>query len=808
MSAHLFPALLLTMIALPSISFGQNGTGTAATTVAATPTSVTVGGTVGLTASVQANSVSAGKAVTKPTGSITFLDGSTPLNTAPISLAPGGYSSATFPQTFGTPNTALTQQEVSSLAIGELTGDLNGDGIPDLLVYHYEPPYSVQTFISNGKGGYTAGAVQTFNFPITAFYPNVTNVPQLIDVNGDGKLDLLCGLLVAYGNGDGTFAAAVPVSFLSSGFVTSYAADLNGDGKTDILAVDSFPNIPLNDGPVQFALTVFLNQGAGSFTSAGTFPVTAQLTNNAGFAALNFFPPVFVDLNGDGKLDLITQTQAIAATNIGGDAVVDALLNNGDGTFGSFIPASVPDPPHNTGGTTAYGAASGDVNGDGKQDLVLTLADGVGNLDAIILLGNGDGGFQSPLYLTLATGPAYSPLYQETPAVVVQDFNLDGKQDLIFGDGHLALGNGDGTFTLSSPLFPAQVMGDTTTFGAFPLVPITLSGNLVPSLVFFLPAVTPPTASVFTPLTSSSATLSVTSLGAGAHTITAQYSGDADYATDTSAGVAVTVSQATSTTAVTSSANPSFAGQSVTLTASVASSGPTPTGNIIFTSGSTTLGTVALSGGSAAYTTTSLTSAGTQTITATYSGDANTQASSATINQVINAAFTPAPASGGGATLTVKSGQTVITPISVTGATGFSGQVALACSGLPAGAACSFTPATVAVSGTKPATSSLTVNTGASAAAAALAVQEIGTGVHRVAYGFTFGSFLFLGVIRRRGRNTWALFGCLLLLCSLGLTACGGNSTPSGTAPGTYNFTVTATSGSLKASSNLTLNVQ
>jgi len=77
MRAHLFPALLLTMIALPSISSGQNGTGTAATTVAATPTSVTVGGTVGLTASVQANSVSAGKAVTKPIGSITFLDGST-----------------------------------------------------------------------------------------------------------------------------------------------------------------------------------------------------------------------------------------------------------------------------------------------------------------------------------------------------------------------------------------------------------------------------------------------------------------------------------------------------------------------------------------------------------------------------------------------------------------------------------------------------------------------------------------------------------------------------------------------------------
>jgi hypothetical protein len=805
MRGHLFSALLLTMIALPGVSHGQNGTGVATTTVTATPASITVGGAVGLTASVQANSVSAGKAVTKPTGSITFLDGSTPLNAAPISLVPGGYSSATFSQTFGTPNTALTQG--SSLATGQLTGDLNGDGVPDLLVYHYEPPYSVQTFISSGKSGYSAGAVQTFNFPVNAKYPNVTNVPQLIDVNGDGKLDLLCGLVTAYGNGDGTFAAAVPVPFLSSGFVTSYADDLNGDGKTDILAVDAFPNFPLNPGPLQFAVTVFLNQGAGSFISSGSFPVTTQLPEDPDLAGLNFFAPTFVDLNGDGKLDLITQTQLVVATQLGGDPVVSALLNNGNGTFGTFMPVNVPDPPNTLGTVSAYGAGSGDINGDGKQDLILTIVDLLGNLDAITLLGNGDGSFQSPLYLTLATTPSGEAEYYETPLVVVQDFDLNGKMDLIFGDGQLALGNGDGTFTLSSPLFPAQLLGETTTVGAFPLVPMTLPANLVPSLVFSLPAVTPPAASVFTPLPSSSAALSVTSLGAGAHTITAQYSGDANYATDTSTGVAVTVSQASSATAVTSSANPSFAGQSVTLTVSVASTGPTPTGNMSFTSGSTALGTVALSGGSAAYTTTSLTSAGTQTITVTYSGDANTQASSGTINQVINAAFTPAPGSGGSATLTVKSGKTVTTPISVTGAAGFSGQVALACSGLPAGAACSFTPATVAVSGTTPGSSSLTVNTGAGAAAA-LSVQDFGTGIHRVAYGFTFGSFLLLGVIRRRGSRMWALFGCLLLLCSLGMTACGGNSTPAGTNPGTYNFTVTATSGSLSSSNTYTLNVQ
>ncbi len=802
MRAHLFPALLLTTIALPSISFGQNGTGTAVTTVTATPTSVPVGGAVGLTASVQGNSVPAGKAVTKPSGSITFLDGSTPLNTTPISLVPGGYSSATFPEAFGTPDPTLTAQ-ATIIYTGELLGDLNGDGVQDLLIYNYAAPFSAQSFTSNGKGSYNAGAVQTFTF-LSGCSPSgyVVGTPQLIDLNGDGKTDILCGSLVAYGNGDGTFAQAVSVPFLSSGFYTAYAADLNGDGKPDILAVPTWDQQTFG-AAIQYAFTVFLNQGGGSFVSAGTFSV-APVSEDPG---TGFFPPIVVDLNGDGKPDIVSQTLTFYSTQeLNPQRSVDVLLNNGDGTFGTYMPVSVPNPADYSGGPSPYGSGYGDVNGDGKPDLILTLASTASELNAMVLLGKGDGTFQAPLYLALLPlVPA--PPRSEPPSAVVEDFNLDGKQDLIFSNGQLALGNGDGSFVLSSPLFPLQVEENPTENIAFPLVQISLPGNLTPSLVYLLPTVTPPTASVFTPLASGSATLSVTPLGAGSHAITARYSGDANYATDTSTAVAVTVSPAPSTTAVTSSANPSFAGQSVTLTASVASIGPTPTGNMIFTSGSTSLGTVALSGGSAAYTTTSLTSPGTQTITATYSGDANTQASSATINQVINAAFTPAPASGGSATLTVKSGQTVATSISVTGAVGFSGQVALACSGLPAGASCTFTPATVAVSGTTPATSSLTVNTGASAATA-LAVPDLGTGIHKVAYGFTFGSFLFLGLIRRRRKHIWALFGCVLVLCSLGLTACGGNSAPSGTAPGTYNFTVTATSGSAKASSTYTLNVQ
>jgi Bacterial Ig-like domain (group 3)/FG-GAP-like repeat len=780
-----FPALLLLLNVFSTTATGQTG---ATTTLTASPATITVGSAVALGAAVQPNSApGAGKTVPRPSGMITFLDGSTSLTSAPIALAPNGIASSTFPQTFGTPDPSLTS--------GELVRDLNGDGVQDLLIYGYATPFPLQTFTSNGKGGYNASAVQTFSF-----LPGCS--PQLIDFNGDGKPDLLCGALVAYGNGDGTFAQAVPVSFLSSGFDTAYvyAADLNGDGKTDILAVPATTGDSLTT-PVQFAYTVFLNQGGGSFTSAGTFPFAPSM---AGILSPTFVPPVVVDLNGDGKLDLITQIQTFGATQIEGPQNVDVLLNQGDGTFGPYIPVTIANGPNiGPGGEFPFGMAAGDVNGDGKPDLVLTVSDDEANLDAIVLLGNGDGTFQPAIYFILyqLENAQGIPFYQ-TPSVVIEDLNLDGKQDLVFSNGQAGLGNGDGTFILSSPLFPLQT--DESRYLSFPLVQVALPSSLEPSLVYLLPTATPPAASIFNPQTSSSASISPSTLAVGTHSITARYSGDANYTADTSAAVSVTVNQAASATAVTSSANPSFAGQSVTLTASVTSPGPTPTGNVTFTSGSTTLGTVALSGGSAAYTTSSFTTVGTQTITVSYSGDANTQASSTSLSLVVNAAFTLAPDGSGNTTLTVNAGQTVSAPINVTGAAGFSGQVTFACSGLPANTSCSFSPATINLSGTPAVPTLLSVNTAAGSMASQL---RLGFG----AYGLAFAGLILFWPARHIGTRIWIMLFCAIGFATLGLNGCSngsGPATPAQTSAGTYSFTVVASSGSVKTQSAYSLVVQ
>ena len=521
---------------------------------------------------------------------------------------------------------------------------------------------------------------------------------------------------------------------------------------------------------------------------------------------MDLLAPVIVDLNGDGKPDLITQIQTFGPAQSQGPQSVDVLLNQGDGTFGPYMPVTIANGPNiGPGAEFPFGIAAGDVNGDGKPDLVLTVSDIEANLDAIVLLGNGDGTFQPAIYFILAQlENAQGIPYYQTPSVVIEDLNLDGKQDLVFSNGQVGLGNGDGTFILSSPLFPLQLLGEDEAYSSFPLVQVTLASSLEPSLLYLLPAATPPAASVFTPQTSSSASISPSTLAVGTHSITARYSGDANYAADTSAAVSVTVNQAASATAITSSANPGFAGQSVTLTANVTSPGPTPTGNVTFTSGSTTLGTVALSGGSAAYTTSSFTTVGTQTITVSYSGDASTQASSATLSLVVNAAFTLAPDGSGNTTLTVNAGQTVSSPINVTGAPGFSGQVTFACSGLPVNTSCSFSPATINLSGTPAVPTLLSVNTAAGSTTSQL---RLGFG----GYGLAFAGLILLWPVRHRGARIWIMLLCAIGFATLGLNGCSngsGPAPPAQTATGTYNFTVVASSGSVKTQSAYTLVVQ
>ena len=147
-------------------------------------------------------------------------------------------------------------------------------------------------------------------------------------------------------------------------------------------------------------------------------------------------------------------------------------------------------------------------------------------------------------------------------------------------------------------------------------------------------------------LSGGQAVLTISSLTVGDHTLTAAYLGDSADAGSTSYTANVTVQQASTTTTLTSSANPSDVGQAVTFTAEVDGvSGGAPTGTITFMSGTTTLGTGTLSpggNGSQATLTLSTLPTGTDPVTAVYGGDANYGGSSSPmLNQVVenNGAF-------------------------------------------------------------------------------------------------------------------------------------------------------------------------
>ncbi len=178
------------------------------------------------------------------------------------------------------------------------------------------------------------------------------------------------------------------------------------------------------------------------------------------------------------------------------------------------------------------------------------------------------------------------------------------------------------------------------------------------------------------------ATLAISTLTGGSHSLTATYGGDANYAIS-SGTASETVGLASTTTTLTASPSPSVFGQAVTLTAAVTPA--TATGTVTFTDGTTQLGQTAVSAGKATFTVSFLT-VGTHALSATYSEDANYATSSGTASETVGLAATTT-------TLTVSPnpaayGQTVtltatVTPAAATGTVTFAdgavqlGQVAI-----------------------------------------------------------------------------------------------------------------------------------
>ena len=194
------------------------------------------------------------------------------------------------------------------------------------------------------------------------------------------------------------------------------------------------------------------------------------------------------------------------------------------------------------------------------------------------------------------------------------------------------------TTSVSSAANPS-VTGESVAITASVAANSPGAGGPAGSVEFFDGATSLGTAS----LSGGSAALNTSSLAVGSHSLTAVYSGDVSFAGSTSAAHTHTVSQASTTTSLTSAPNPTLFGGSTTLTASVAANSPGaggPAGSVEFFDGATSLGTSPLVAGSAALSTAAL-AVGSHSLTAVYSGDASFTGSTSTAQtHTVNSAAT------------------------------------------------------------------------------------------------------------------------------------------------------------------------
>jgi hypothetical protein len=708
--------------------------------------------------------------------------------------------------TFGFAN-AVTYDTGGFQAEAVTTADLNGDSKPDLVVINACggdsscPGGTVAVLLNNGTGAFGSATTYSTN----GWLPQALAVG---DVNGDGKPDIIVAnnctsdpgtascstdgnVAVLLGNGDGTFQPAV--TYDSGGFlaVSVAIADVNGDGKPDLLVVNRNGSSMAGSGDGTVA--VLLGNGDGTFRTAVNYDAGALQSEAVAVA----------DVNGDGKPDLVVANMCQVGTcDLAGDlsGSVSILLGMGDGTFTETANYA----------TGAYGTnalAVADVNGDGTLDIAVssvcngtqTLSCGVVGVVAVFL-GNGDGTFQySAGYEIFGVG---------TGSVRIEDVNGDGKADLVVSavcataDGcastssapsaaGVLLGNGDGTFQTAQYFgsigysygsTPGLGAADLTGDGNVDLIVTSWctdascsTGAPEHSLVGVLinsstPVVLAPSSITFpnqyVGTAGASQTVTLTNTGSSAITVSSVATSTGDFGSASSCGSTVA---AGSSCSISISFDPTQAGSRTGVLTVIASTGA-PT-------------TVALTGTGQDF-----------SLTASSPSD------------------------------TVMPGSTATYTVTVAALGGFNQAVTLACSGAPAQSTCSVSPTSVTLNGSTSASVNVTVTTAGSSANLHPAFTPRSGGRLAVLVGFSgLPGLALVGICggwsrKRRGHILQGLALLCLLSAAMSMSACGsgssnsGNGNSGGTPAGTYHLTLTGsfTSGStsLTQTSKLTLVVQ
>ena len=328
------------------------------------------------------------------------------------------------------------------------TADLNRDGKPDLIGTTRSSGNSVSILLGNGNGTFQPARVLSAFTGGFSDYQN--NHVVAGDVTGDGKVDILIGeiggdVLLFPGLGDGTYSAGIELGKAAQPVRAIRLADLDGDGALDVVAASGM--ITGGGG----TLLAFVRQ------MDGTFKNTFTLTSMESFPAL-----ALADQDADGKADIA----AVAASG-----KLYTYRGNGDGTFGTGVTSDI-------GKNSAF-LSAGDLNGDGKPDLVSGGRFDNGatpTAQTFIGLMNSDGTTRSS---QLEADGLYS-------GGILADMNKDGRLDLVLthterSELSVVFGRGDGSFILNAPTGTATAAssGDFNGDGKMDLVYVGSSADKV-----------------------------------------------------------------------------------------------------------------------------------------------------------------------------------------------------------------------------------------------------------------------------------------------------------------------------------------
>ncbi|MCS6989573.1 MAG: VCBS repeat-containing protein, partial [Chloroherpetonaceae bacterium] len=396
-------------------------------------------------------------------------------------------------QSFGTVSVRLGQGDggftgtaniiVGSGPVDAFVADVNLDGKPDLLTANFNGN-NVSVRLGQGNGTFTSPPtpeVSVGSFPRSVF---------VADVNLDGKPDLLTAnsngndVSVRLGQGDGTFISpSTPEIGVSSNPYSVFVADVNLDGKPDLLAANS------SSGTV----SVRLGDGTGYFS-----PSTEV---NVGSSPRNVF---VADVNLDGKPDLLVNNEF--------SNTVSVRLGQGDGTFTS------PSIPEVSVGSFPRDIFVADVNLDGKPDFVTAnYADG----NMSVRLGDGTGNFTTTPDINVLGFPF---------SVFVADVNLDGKPDLLASN---SISNEVSVALNNLPDYSGSVSGITPS--AYRNVTFSGSGNLpgnitvAGTLTLFLGAIVNLNGNAITVTNGSSLAIQGTGFLTGSGSLVRAFVGNQDY---------------------------------------------------------------------------------------------------------------------------------------------------------------------------------------------------------------------------------------------------------------------------------------